>query len=727
MFFILSTFQNTGDWTRTARIADVDFWPDFTQEEIKEGIDKAHQQGASVIMAWVTSENIDIPQKDVDALHKAVLYTHETYPDLKIIVYTAPLEIITENVDKNRDGHLDAGKTAISVQHPEWLQVGIDGRRAIFYGDFESWIGKYDEDVWCCPNDPVYRQKIKESIKTLAETGVDGIWIDVVLFLCNYGDWDSNWACHCDDCQHKFFKDTGDTIPEIITWDTTWKTWILWRQHCIEEFIYELSQTAKSVNPAVQIIVEHWHGFDAESTENAWSPIGLQTVTDVLVHEYVSASQNVETTAPVTYVRDIALYQFYKGADSGHPSWILAYPQREDGQRMLAASVLQAGCNFYDTFYSDAVDSVNLTERTRIFHWIKQYSRYYYEVTPCSSVGVYYSKATIDFYDCPGDWEFYREFLGVSMMLLSLHIPYTVITTLERVEQYDTVILPDVTCLSDSEKDMLNTFLENGGYIVATGNLGYYDEFGCKRDSPVIFGTSQFFSTPTLLGNEYLKEVNLSFWPESAQPQSILEEFFTLVTQAPVPQIDVPDNMVVLPFIVDDTLVLRVLNLEGISPGDAVPDPQTMTLTSPRPILNAVVIPFLSHPEVVNTTVQVHDHALLLLDVEPVSIFCNEYDLPAAQELSTFLQSRCIPVQVVASPDEATSILIVFGGHKAKKTGEFVSSLLTADQKTQLEQPGFSHFFIIQNERLIIIIAGNEREDTYLLTKNKRRDIFKLI
>lgn len=723
---IIVSLSNTAHWTRTARIADVDFWPDFTEEEIREGIDTAHQQGASVVMAWLTSENIDIPQKDVDALEKAVVYIHETYPDLKIMVYTAPLEIITENVDKNRDGHPDTGET-VSVHHPEWLQAGMDGRKAVFYGDFEHWIGKYDEDVWCCPNDFVYRQKIKESVKRLAETGVDGIWIDVVLFLCDYGDWDSNWACHCEDCQHKFFNDTGESIPDAVTWDTTWKTWILWRQHCIEEFIDELSQTAKSVNPEIQIIVEHWHGYDAESTENAWSPIGLQTVTDVLAHEYICASQHVETTTPVNYVKDIAVYQFYRGADRGHPTWILAYSEREDGQRMLAASLLQAGCNFYDTVYPDMIDSVNIQERKRIFRWINQYSKYYYEVIPCSSVGVYYSKATIDFYDCPGDWEFYREFFGISMMLLSLHIPYTVITGLESIEQYDTVILPGITCLSDAEADILNTFLENGGYIVATGGTGLYDEFGRKRESAVTFGTSRFFFTSRLFGNEYYKEVD-SYPLDNTVPQGILQEFFAVLTQAPVPQITAPDNMIVLPFMGEDTLIFRVLNLEGISPGDAVPHQQSFTITSKRPILDAYTIPFLSHPERLDTvTVQVYDHSLLLVTVEPVSIFCNEYDLPAAQELSLFLQSRCVPVQFISSLEEATSVLIVFGGHKAKKTGEFVSSLLTTDQKTLLEQSGFSNLFIIKNEKLIIVIAGNEREDTASLTKNKRRDIFKLI
>jgi hypothetical protein len=736
---ILCTVQVPLDWTKSARIADVDFWPDFTEEEIREGIDRAHQQEISVVMAWLTSENIDIPHKDLNSLKKAASYIHETYPDMKLIVYQAPLEIICENVDRNSDGTIDRGEQTISTEHPEWLQVGLDGRKAVFYGDFEFWIGKYDEDVWCCPNDPVYKEKVKESIRNLAETGIDGIWIDVVLFLCNYGDWDSNWACHCEDCQQKFYNDTGLEIPETIVWDSTWKIWVLWRQKCIEDFIQELSQTAKEVNPHIQIIVEHWHGFDAESTENAWSPIGLQTVTDVLAHEFASASQYLETYTPANYLKDMALYNFYRGSDKPHASWILAYSQRKDGQKMLAASLLETGCNFYDTIYPDMADSVSLKERTRIFHWIKQYARYYYQVQPVSNVAVYYSKATIDFYDCPsGDWEFYREFMGISMMLLQLHVPYTVITDLEQIEQVDAVLLPDITCLSDDETNILKEFLENGGCILATGNLGYYNELGQKRES-VLEEISHpgFYSTDRLFGNEYYEEMTPFFWPDEAETQGsgdlVREEFFKFLNQAPLLAVETTASgkIVILPYMFENTLVFRVLNLDGISPGDAHPDPQTISITNERKILNAFLIPFLSDSERIEyenpVTVHVQDHCLVVLEVEPVSILSNEYDLPAAVKLVTFLQNRGVPVQVTSSPEEATSVLIVFGGHKAKNIGEFVSNLLTDEQELLLEQPESSSLFVFQNERLIIVLAGNEREDTARLAEEMRREILQLL
>ena len=60
LFLALLSLSLSGDWTRNARIADMEFWPDFTYEEMIEGIDLAHDQGLSVCLVWLTSENIDI-------------------------------------------------------------------------------------------------------------------------------------------------------------------------------------------------------------------------------------------------------------------------------------------------------------------------------------------------------------------------------------------------------------------------------------------------------------------------------------------------------------------------------------------------------------------------------------------------------------------------------------------------------------------------------------------
>lgn len=236
-----------------------------------------------------------------------------------------------------------------------------------------------------------------------------------------------------------------------------------------------------------------------------------------------------------------------------------------------------------------------------------------------------------------------------------------------------------------------------------------------------------------LQGNKYYDEVAPFFWPGEACEQhtgnTVRKEFLRFLNEVPVLKVetDAPGHVVVIPVLLGDRLVIRVVTIGGISPGDAVPEPQTISIIGKR-ILDVVVIPFLSGPEPAEingstVTVFVKDHCLVVLEIEPVSIFCNGYDFPAAESLAVFLQKRGIPVQFVSSPEEASSVLVVFGGHKAEKTGEFVSWLLTDEQKQKLEQKGYKNVFIFENDRLIIVIAGNEREDTAKQVEESRRDI----
>ena len=56
----------------------------------------------------------------------------------------------------------------------------------------------------------------------------------------------------------------------------------------------------------------------------------------------------------------------------------------------------------------------------------------------------------------------------------------------EVAAQYDAIVLPSVTCLSDAEAAVLDAFVENGGLLVVTGETGLYDERGIARDGSAL-------------------------------------------------------------------------------------------------------------------------------------------------------------------------------------------------------------------------------------------------
>ncbi|HEC95451.1 MAG TPA: hypothetical protein ENI50_00320, partial [Euryarchaeota archaeon] len=147
-------------------------------------VEKAVEENASVILTWISTENIGVTEEDLDYLRN--LKREANRNGIKLLVYLAPLEIQTQNVDMNEDGIADKGKRSIYTEHPEWIQVGRDGRKAVFYGNVAFWVDKHSEDVWICPNDPEYRSIFLKTVRKIAPC-VDGIYLDVVIFLNSFG------------------------------------------------------------------------------------------------------------------------------------------------------------------------------------------------------------------------------------------------------------------------------------------------------------------------------------------------------------------------------------------------------------------------------------------------------------------------------------------------------------------------------------------------------------
>lgn len=722
-------------WITTGCIAGGILWTDMPDDEMRETIDEIHQRGQTVVLTWVRNPLLEDWSSDLEFLRKASQYLHK-YPDIALIIYQGPLEIVTPDVDANKDGRIDSGTHSIFTDHPEWLQVGLDGKKAVFYGDYAFWIGEKDEDVWLCPNDPEYKEIVKSHFYELAQTGIDGIWVDIPKFQCDFGDWENNWACHCEDCQKKFKEDTGLEIPTTVDWDSkTWKTWVLWRQHIIADYINQLNETVKSANPECALIVEHWHGIDVGSVREAWSPILLREVTDCLAHEYAAASYNSSTYDYYNYLKDTASYLFYRSLDYEHPSWVLAYSSDRKGQKMLAASLLTAGCNFYDTDVPDMDGTVSLSQQKEIFKWINRYASYYYETEPWATVGVYYSKSTMDFlyHEQWGEGDFYCEFMGVSMMLLSFHIPYEVIFSLDDLSQFHTVILPNTGCMSSSDIEKVNQFVRKGGNVIVTGETGEYDEWGYSRLQNLF--DKNVIRVPELIGAAYYREVQPfgPWWipPQRGTGDTFENQFLVLLNGLEIPRIyevDAPKEVLVLPFQKENTLIFRILNLYKISEGE--PEKQRIILTVLWPVENGTLYPFLGSATTVEgtpVTITVHDHAVLVFQVrEPVTVLTNTFDNPAADVVTTFLEKNGFFVEknsgcrTCMEQLRERNQLIIMGGHKAQITGELVDILLTDEEKHLLEQKGAQHIFVkpgFSEGQTVIIIAGSEREDTYELAE----------
>ncbi len=728
----------TGDWGLDGRIAA--YWIDYGRENIEEVIRQALQDNVNVILTWPPGEGIILTNRDIEHLSTVARLAHRE--GLKVLVYRAPLEHVTLDVDMNSDGVVDPGKTSLYTEHPEWLQVGISGEKAVFYGNVAFWVPEHAEDVWLCPNDPVYREVVLEDMRKLALTGVDGVWVDVPKFQCDFGDWEDEWACHCEDCRALFKAETGYEIPDVEDWSSqAWRRWILWRQEKIAGFITDIRNAVRSVNPSFKVVVEHWRGIDAESVREAWSPIVMSGSVDWFSHEYHSAACMPDYACKYAFLRDLAVYTYYRAVDREKPSWIMSYSTSPEGQRMLAASIIFSNGNYYDAKLPLMTGSVSYENRAAIFSWIEEHENYYYGVSDYSDIAVYYSEDTLRFGGSEGDWEgeYFMEFMGVSMMLLDLGFPYRVVTNLDSLiyelkngfKTPSLLILPDVRCISDREYLLLKDYAINNKVLLTGPEPLSLDEYGnpANRSLP---GGRLFFESE-LLGVQYYVETSSIIFGWEGNPEAPLSRFESLLDSLgaySIAKIDGGSDLSLRIDASDSKVIVKVLNLKGVGPGDFKPEPQTFKLTidlNRLEVAEIKQIDFLGGCKTlsfqgdgpITIETRVYDHCTVVIDLNLI-VVSNEIDKPSALILKEGLEQAGISNIAILGPDTPMitrcTRLVVVGGHLAPGTGAIAGMALNQSEKSRLEKEKI-YLLVFRRDvwrlsQMVVVLAGTTRNET---------------
>lgn len=96
-------------------------------------------------------------------------------------------------------------------------------------------------------------------------------------------------------------------------------------------------------------------------------------------------------------------------------------------------------------------------------------------------VGVYNSASTQRFYQRM-DFRYASILDSWRDFLRSLGLPYDDFYQIDKIRDYDLVILPFTSCLSDYEAGVIKSFVAGGGRLFMTGTVGARDEEGTWRD-----------------------------------------------------------------------------------------------------------------------------------------------------------------------------------------------------------------------------------------------------
>ena len=397
------------------------------------------------------------------AAHKAHNYA---------FVYIAGTECITANADKVVH--------TVMKDHPDWLQRKITGEPAVFTSGAAFWISPGDEDVWISPYAKDWRKIYMQRVRQIAETGIDGIYVDIPYWMTHFDGWETTWASFDDATVTAFREKTGlDARKDLRLGDfhdENFRKWIDFRLATFTEFLQEIRDHARAVNPNIVLIPEIYPGIEEEATRVGADVYQIYAVADAIAHEYEFGSG--EHMAASRSQLDWFLYQAgmltFRAFAQGKPTWILNYSWDGDknidpreAMKNLAMSQVIAGANFWDAPGHSMAGSNDEATRTEIFQWIeKNQDALYQPRLPVHPIGVYFSPKSRD-YDAQNFLPSYR---GLLVLFLQAHREFQVVTPRTLADFHgQALVLPNVSVLSASEKDALHNFVAHGGRLVITG------------------------------------------------------------------------------------------------------------------------------------------------------------------------------------------------------------------------------------------------------------------
>ena len=410
------------------------------------------------------------PTSKLNAIHAVADAAHKAHN--RAFVYIAGTECITANADKSAH--------SVLKDHPDWLQRKLTGEPAVFTSGAAFWIRPGDEDVWISPYAKEWRKTYMERVRQIAGTGIDGIYVDIPYWMTHFDGWEDTWASFDDATVAAFRERTGlDARKDLKLGDfhdENFRRWIDFRIATLTDFIKEIRENARSVNPQIMLIPEIYPGIEGESTRVGADVYEMYGVADAIAHEYEFGAG--EHMASSRSQLDWFLYQAgmlsFRAFAQGKATWILNYSwdgdknvDAREAMKNLAMSHVIAGANFWDAPGHSMAGSNDEATRTVIFQWIEKNEKILYlPRVAMQPIGVYFSPKSRD-YDPENFLPSYR---GLLVLLLQTHHEFQVITPRTLADFHGQVlVLPNVGNLSAAEKTSLRNFSKSGGRIVITG------------------------------------------------------------------------------------------------------------------------------------------------------------------------------------------------------------------------------------------------------------------
>ncbi|MCC7300885.1 MAG: beta-galactosidase trimerization domain-containing protein, partial [Verrucomicrobia bacterium] len=413
----------------------------------------------------------EIEKSKIDTILLNGNHSRHTFPDLAEHTDREIKRIVTEAHQKNIK----------VIDHMELNLLWNMGSGFRYLTEHTDWLERTVDDgvptTVLCPVKPAFKKQFFDRwIKHIKDTGIDGFMIDEETFA-------GADFCGCDECRRQFHAATGLTLPLDETSpllknkdSNLWKSWLNWRIKIISDWCVELKEQTKLINPNLTFMryTTHYgfysnystHDVGASLSENARGCDFLGT--EIMSRNVMESCRGVYAFRKLKY----SLREAY-----GSPIFGLVYPQGSMGLAYFGWAL--NNMNNQATWFMEEISPKDDVPDFTAFTGNMDRRL----AAPAAETAILFSTQS-------RDWAkmlpYYVDPFGFCQTMNDLHRQYTVLIepslNQEKLRQYQTLIAPSASSLSDAQIAEMLTFAENGGTLVLTAHAGMFDEMGNARE-----------------------------------------------------------------------------------------------------------------------------------------------------------------------------------------------------------------------------------------------------
>jgi Hypothetical glycosyl hydrolase 6/Beta-galactosidase trimerisation domain len=366
--------------------------------------------------------------------------------------------------------------------HPDWIAVDAKGNKRRHWADPELWVtcalGPYNFE---------YMPRINTEI--MERYGVDGLFSN---------RWAGSGMCYCGHCQKNFREFSGMDLPRTNNpQDPGRREYIVWHQQRLFELWRLWDAGIKAVNPHAAYL--------ANAGGGALSQLDMKTIGELAPTLFADRQARRGVMPPWTNGKNGKEYRatlgqkaiagiFSVGLEEEY-RWKDSVQSPDEIRLWVADGIAHDLRPWFVKFNAKPIDRRWLPVVEGIYDWHYSNESYLRNERSLSRVALVYSQQTATFY---GGEEARSKVedaaLGFYHALIEARVPFEMVHDRllqpEHVNQYRTLILPNIAALSSEQCQQLQGFVNRGGSLVATYETSLYDEWGVRRPD---FGLASLF------------------------------------------------------------------------------------------------------------------------------------------------------------------------------------------------------------------------------------------